>query len=169
MLNDYNGPGEWSVEGVQRRYAEAARRIGQTQLRDLRPAVHSLPGQTWIYPVIEAVIAGAKEGDAAAIEVAAQFVESGHRQAFGRILHANAARALRQARLTPDQKQRLRQRILGMLMAGDVPHEFHAYVRLLRKIGLDETWPEVRARVDECNRYVMRHVHYLEKHASQGV
>src|SRR5258706_6690671 len=145
MRNDYNGPGEWSVEGVQRRYAEAARSIGQTELRDLTPFEHALPGQRWIYPVIEAVIAGAKQGDAASIEVAIQFVESGHRQAFGRILHANAARALRQAPLNPDQKKRLRKRILAMLVAGDVPHEFHAYVRLLRKIGLDETWPEVRA------------------------
>src|SRR5687768_10617874 len=128
MLNDYNGPGDWSVEGVQHRYAEAARCIGQTQLRDLTPVEHSVPGQRWIYPVIEAVIVGAKAGDAASIEVATQFVESGHRQAFGRILHANAARALRQALLNPDQKQRLRKRILEMLVAGDVPHEFHAYV-----------------------------------------
>jgi hypothetical protein len=169
MMNDYNGPDEWSVEGVQRRYAEAARCTGQSQLRDLTPREHSVPGQRWIYPVIEAVIAGAKQGDAASIEVATQFVESGHRQAFGRILHANAARALRQAQLTSGQKARLRKRILGMLVAGDVPHEFHAYVRLLRKIGLDESWPEVRARVDESNRYVMRHVRYLEKHASLDV
>src|SRR6188508_2540037 len=100
MLNDYNGPGDWSIEGVKRRYAEAAQRSGQTEVRDLTPVEHSSSGQRWVYPVIEKVIAGAKEGDPASIEVAVQFVESYHRQAFGRILHANAARALKQASLT---------------------------------------------------------------------
>jgi hypothetical protein len=160
-----NGPGDWSLEGVRRRYAEAAQRSGQTEVRDLTLPELSSSGQRGVNPVIERVIAGAKDGDPASIEVAVQFVESGHRQAFGRILHANAARALKQASLTKGQAERLRHRILSMLVDGDVPHEFHAYVRLLRKIGLDNTWPEIRARVDEGNRYVMRHVHYLEKHA----
>ncbi len=163
VLRDYNGEGAWSLAAVRRRYAELAA-DGAAQLT---PREHVQGRVRWIYPVMDDVIARAREGDAAAIELCVRFVLSGHQQAFGRILHATAARTLRRVARSPnglsrDQRERLRARILDMLVAGQVPHEYHEYARLLGRIGFAELWPDVRARVDTTNRWVMRWVGYFE-------
>ena len=53
-----------------------------------------------------------------------------------------------------------------MLVAGQVPHEYHEYAKLLRRIGLGETWAAARSRVDEGNPYVMRYVNYFDRFGS---
>jgi hypothetical protein len=161
-LRDYNGPGSWSADAIQERYLAHARTLGVEQPRSLRPSEHVAGDVRWVYPVMDEVIVGIKSGDPACVELGVEFVESGHRQPFGRILHANVARALRRSSLTPHQVERLRRRILGMLVAGDVPHEFHEYARLLRRIGPGDAWLRTRGAVDESNRYVMRYIRYLE-------
>jgi hypothetical protein len=50
-----------------------------------------------------------------------------------------------------------------MLVAGQVPHEYREYAKLLRRIGRGEGWAAARQRVDEGNRYVMRYVSYFER------
>src|SRR5437868_14621170 len=100
-VTDYNGPGDWSMDGVRARYQAAARALALPVLRDLRPREHKAGNRHWIYPVMEEVISGAKEGDLACVEVLVQYVESRHKQAFGRILHANTARVLRRSKLQP--------------------------------------------------------------------
>lgn len=151
-----------SVDAVRERYLAYARRLGQEQVRDRRPREHVEGDARWVYPIIDEIITGIKAGDMACVELGVEFIESDHRQPFGRILHANVARAFRRDQLTPDQINRLRKRILGMLVAGQVPHEFHEYVRLLRRLGLGDSWPDARRGVDESNRHVMRYVGYLE-------
>ena len=56
------------------------------------------------------------------MELGVEFIESAHKQPFGRILHARVARALRQAVLSAKHVSRLRERILAMLVASQVPH-----------------------------------------------
>jgi hypothetical protein len=50
-----------------------------------------------------------------------------------------------------------------MMLAGNVPHEFREYKRLLRKVGVAELWPKLDAEVDRENRYVMRYYDYLKE------
>ena len=133
---DYNGPGDWSLDSIRRRYRKLAAELGVRAASGLVPREHSEAGVHWIYPVMETVIEGIERGDAACIELGVEFVESGHHQPFGRILHSNTARALRRAPLTPNQAARLRDRILDMLVRGQVPHEFKQYAKLVRRIGL---------------------------------
>ena len=115
---------------------------------------------------MEPVIEGIRDGDPACVELGVEFIESTHRQPFGRILHARVARALRQAALNPEHIARLRARILAMLVSGQVPHEYHDYAKLLRRIGLGEGWMAAREQVDESNTYVMRYVQYFERFGS---
>lgn len=160
--HDYNGPGDWSLDGIRRRYRELAAELGVRVASELVPREHSEGNEHWIYPVMDAVIEGIERGDAACIELGVEFVESGHQQPFGRILHSNTARALRRARLIPSQAARLRSRILDMLVRGQVPHEFKQYAKLLRRIGLGEVWEEVRGRLDGSNPYVMKYSRYFD-------
>ena len=55
-----------------------------------------------------------------------------------------------------------------MLVAGEVPHEYRGYAKLLRRIGIGEAWASTRLSVDEANPYVMRYVNYFERFGSIG-
>lgn len=164
-IRDYNGPGDWSADAIQERYRAYCRRLGQPEARSLAPHIHFEGQVQWIHPVMDEVIEGIKAGDRACVELGVEFVESEHKQPFGRILHANVARALKRAALDQEHVTRLRRRILSMLVAGQVPHEYQAYAKLLRRIGLGVSWPEQRRLVDEENKYVMRYVNYFDRFA----
>jgi hypothetical protein len=161
---DFNGSGDWSGPAIQERYLRHASAIGQTELRDLTPSETSQGAIRWVWPVMERVIEGIKAGDAACIELGIEFIEHGGKQRFGRLLHADTARALRQKApaLSTAQIDRLRKRILGMLVEAWVPHEYHEYFRLLRRIGIGPGWSETMSQVDRNNPYVMRYVHYFD-------
>jgi hypothetical protein len=159
---DYNGLGDWSLEVVRQRYRKHAEKLGLRIVTELVPLETSEGNVRWVYPVMDTVIKGIERGDAACVELGVEFLESSHRQPFGRILHSNAARALRRAALTHEQTARLRARILGMLVAGQVPHEFKQYAKLLRHIGLEPGWKAAREQADHANPYVMKYVRYLD-------
>lgn len=163
LVSDWNGPGEWTAEAILERYHAIAKRLGQKELRDMTPVEHREGNHRWVYSSMHKVIAGIKAGDPACIEIGIEFLESWHKQPFGRDLHLYTARALRQTQLGPDQCHRLRKRILDMLVAGLVPGEYREYAKLLRRIGLGDAWREARDAVDESNEYVMRYVRYFEK------
>jgi hypothetical protein len=82
------------------------------------------------------VIEGIEAGDAACIRLGIEFIEEDAMFPFGRILKSNTARALRRASLSEAQREQVRQRVLSMLRAGKVPHEFREYAKLVKKIGL---------------------------------
>jgi hypothetical protein len=160
-VRDYNGVGDWSVAAIQTRYRYLAKKL-RLSPRTLQPREHAKGDTRWIYPLMEEVVAGIKEGDGACVELGVQFIESGPPQPFGRALHSNTARALRRAALNADQVLRLRSRILGMLSRSQVPREYGDYAKLLRSIGLGEDWLRTRAIVDEGHPHVMEHVRYFE-------
>jgi hypothetical protein len=111
------------------------------------------------------VIERIEVGDKAAIEIGIEFIEEDDFFVFGRLLKSNTARALRRASLTEEQQNRIRKRLAAMILSGNVPHEFHEYKKLLRKIGLGSLWPTLDEDVDRENKYVMRYYDYLDRYA----
>lgn len=165
---NYNGTGFWSVDEVQRRYAQYARRFGITALRDLDPVVHSEDDKSWVYPIMDRIIEGIESGDPACAELGVEFIEQDESFAFGMILKSNVARALRRASLTDEQKERIRERVVEMLAAGYLPREYRQYAKLARKIGLGRWLAEVEGRADMSNPWVARYYNYFKEHASHG-
>jgi len=162
-LRDYNGTGRWSVVSVQERYLEYCRTLDVTAPELPCPKEQQEGGHRWIFPVMNSVIAGIRRGDKACVALGVEFIEEPEYFVYGRILKANTARALRGATLTSEQVVRLRARIVNLLLEGDVPHEYHEYSRLLRRIGLGEWWPSVEQQIARENRYVMRYYEYFRK------
>ena len=102
------------------------------------------------------VIRGIEEEDAACIALGVDFVEEDSLFAFGKILKSNTARALRRARLSDEQKERLRRRIVKMLVSGIVPHEMREYSKLLRVVGVGEYWSRLEREIPRDNPFAMR-------------
>jgi hypothetical protein len=115
---------------------------------------------------MERVIEGIEEGDLACIQLGVEFIEEDEKFPFGKILKAKTARALQRAQLTTEQVERIRQRVIGMLIAGHVPREFNEYVKLVRKVGIGQWWSGLDERVDHSNPYVMRFYNYLREHVA---
>jgi hypothetical protein len=86
---------------------------------------------------MERVIEGINAGDPACILLGIELIEEDAGMPFGRILKSNAARALRRAPLADEHKLRIRRRVLAMLRAAYVPHEYKEYAKLLVRIGFD--------------------------------
>jgi hypothetical protein len=163
-LADYNGVGIWSAEAIEERYRKHADTLGANPA-ELVPKRHTEGGKTWVFPLMNEIIRLIEAGDRAAIEIGIEFIQEDDFFVFGRILKSNTARALRRASLTPEQQARIRERLVGMMLSGQVPHEWHEYKRLLRHIGLGSLWPVLENGVDRENKYVMRYYNYLDRYA----
>jgi hypothetical protein len=163
-LRDYNGVGIWSAEKIEKRYRQHADAIG-VDPAPLAPIRHTEGDITWVYPLMEEIIKLIEAGDKAAIEIGIEFIQEDDYFVFGKILKSNTARALRRASLTQEQQSRIRERLVGMLLSGQVPHEWHEYKRLLRHIGLGSLWPALENGVDRENKHVMRYYQYLDRFA----
>jgi hypothetical protein len=161
---DYNGVGDWSIEGIRKRYEAHADEIGVDSIQ-LVPLHHKEGERTRVYPLMWQVIERIEVGDKAAIEIGIEFIEKDDFFVFGRLLKSNTARALRRASLTERQQNRIRKRLVAMILSGNVPHEFHEYKKLLRKVGLGSLWPALDNGVDRENKYVMRYYDYLDRYA----
>lgn len=159
---DHNGQGRWSAAAIQERYAQFAGHAGISP-RDLSPLEHTEPGRRWIHPVMQRVIEGIEADDVACVWIGIEFIEEDGGFSFGKILKANTARALRRAILTESQRQRIRRRVFAMLAAGNVPHEYREYAKLVRKIGFAiGDVPEA----DPTNARAMRFRAYFEQAAT---
>ena len=136
-------------------------RLGVAEPRRIEPRIYSGPEATWIYPVMDSVIDGVKEGDLACAALAIDFIEEDGRFPFGRTLKSNAARALKRVELPQSLKVRIRRRVASMLAAGNTPREFNEYARLLRRIGFEDVWPRMEASPPSGNKYAMRYFSYF--------
>ena len=165
-LIDYNGVGPWSVDGIRDRYQKIASTLG-VPAQQLVPNRRQEGKRSWVFPLMDKIVEMIDLGDGAAIEIGIEFLEEDDFFAFGRLIKSNTARALRRATLNETQKERLRQRIVSMMLAGNVPHEFREYKRLLRAIGVEQFWPALDNGVDRNNRYVMRYYDYLNQFARE--
>jgi hypothetical protein len=164
-VHDYNGSGYWSSEAIQTRYQQLAGRFRLSECSDLRPLEAVSPTCRWIYPVMFRVIEGIERGDPACVEIGVEFIEQDQSFAFGRTLKANTARALRRAMLHPSQQERIRKRVMEMLVNGQTPREYREYAKLARKVGLGQWWDWAKNRVDLTNPYVSRYYDYFRQHA----
>jgi len=99
----------------------------------------------------------------AKIRLASQLASSLSKKTFpfGRSLKSNTARALRRSELSGEQVERLRKRIVSMFLAGNVPHEFKEYAKLLRKIGLGEWWPAIERQAPYGHYRAARYFRYF--------
>jgi hypothetical protein len=155
-VRDYNGSGPWSVSGVKTRYRQYCDLLHIANSRLPEAATHQEEDVVWIYPIMEDVIRGIEDGDAACIALGVDFVEQDSLFAFGKRLKSNTARALRWAHLTEEQKERLRERIVTMLISGIIPHEMREYAKLLRVIGLGEHRERLERDIPRDNPFAMR-------------
>jgi hypothetical protein len=155
---DYNGTGIWSVEGVQLRYRQYCVLHGVVGPRELSAKMYENSDRRWIYPIMDDVIAGIDDGNAACIALGLDFIEEDDLFAFGKLLKSNTARSLRRCGLlTEPQKERIRHRVVSMLIAGHAPHEMKQYIKLLRVAGVDaESWERLRQGIPRDNPYAMR-------------
>jgi hypothetical protein len=162
-IRDYNGTGQWSAAAVLDRYRDYCLELGLTPTGKLTLREHIEKNVRWIFPVMDSVIEGIESGDRACIALGVDFIEEDQRFPFGRILKANAARALRRVQLDAKQTARVRRRVVEMLVCGNVPREFKQYAKLFRHVGVGDCWPEIERRVPRENRYVMRWFSYLRE------
>lgn len=167
IVIDYNGVGRWSLEAIINRYLEYARELGIVP-RQLSPRVfaNKKEGRRWIYPLMNEVIEGIEAGDPACVRLSVEFIEEDSKFPFGRILKSKTARVLRRATLTEEQRDRIRRRVLGMLRAGTVPHEFREYARLVKKVGYSfkdiGDVPGTSERVSRFRSYLLAAARNLE-------
>jgi hypothetical protein len=160
-VHDYNGTGKWAREAIVSRYLEHAARLGVEQPLHLKPVELVRGDEHWIYPVMDQIIPGILSGDPACAVLGVEFLEEDQKFPFGANLKARTARALRQAEVPPSLAERLRRRIVSMLVEGNVPREYREYARLLRKIGFDKWWPRLSEQVPKENRHAMRYFIYF--------
>ena len=160
-IRDYNGTGWWSGEEILARYERYCRELGLAPASKLSPREHTEGEVHWVFPVMEEVIKGIEANDRACVALGVDFIEEDQHFPFGKVLKSNTARALRRTQLDEAQIIRIRRRVVDMLLAGNVPHEFKQYARLLSRVGVDSLWPEIEQRVPRENRYVMRWFNYL--------
>ena len=153
---DYNGAGEWSLQRVLERYAAYCDQLGLERRRSLMPREHQEGSRTWIYPVMDEVILGIEAMDPACIALGIDLIETDAFMPFGRILKANTARALRRSELAEPQKERIRRRIVSMLVAGSIRREFREYIKLLKRVGFDSYRERIEAETPRGNPYAMR-------------
>lgn len=160
-VHDYNGTGKWAREAIVSRYLEHAARLGVEQPLLLKPVELVRGEEHWIYPVMDQVITGIRSGDAACMVIGVELLEKDRKFPFGANLKARTARALRQAETSPSLAERLRRRIVSMLLEGNVPREYREYAKLLRKIGFEKWWPRLCEGVPKENSYAMRYFNYF--------
>jgi len=168
QVRDYNGEGRWSKGEIICRYLRYCRELNVLSPIDLSPVESIKDDVKWIYPVMDNVIAGIEQGDAACRRVGIEFIEEESKFTFGKILKSNTARALRRSQLTVEEQERIRRRLVPMLIAGNVQHEDKQYPKLLKKIGIGEYWNEIENRINRSNEYVMKYYDYFRKFADRN-
>ena len=162
-IRDYNGKGKWSKEEIIHRYKKYCLELNIEKEFDLSPVEYAEGNIKWIHPVMMKIIEGIEKGDSACRKIGIEFIEEDSKFPFGKTLKFNAARALRRTALTRDEQERIRRRLINMLIEGNVPHEYKQYAKLLKKIGLGNYWNEIESGIDKSNGYVMKYIEYLKQ------
>ncbi len=163
-IRDFNGQGRWSRESIQSRFKSYAESFGTT-IEQLEPLAHEEGQVTWLYPLLLAVIKGIENRDPACVELGVELIEDGSSMPFGMTLKHDAARALRRSAdlLTDGHRDRIRNRIAEMLIAGYVPPEFKQYIKLVRHIGVGHALSRVEAEADLENPRVQRYLQRMRQ------
>ena len=166
IIIDYNGEGKWSRKQINLRYRNYCKQLKITPL-DIGPRIHENVGakKVWIYPVMYKVIEGIEQGDRVCKIIGVELLEESNTMPFGRILKSNTARALRRTNLDYNLQERLRNRIIAMLIEGKVPREYREYAKLLRTIGINKyDWQIIERHFPQDNIYAMKYYRYFKEY-----
>ena len=166
IIIDYNGEGKWSMEQINLRYHNYCRQLKINPL-NISPRTHKnlCSKKIWIYPVMYEIIKGIELEDRSCKIIGVELVEESNTMPFGRILKSNTARALRRTDLNYNLQERLRRRIIFMLINANVPREYKEYAKLLRKIGIDrENWRIIERHFPQNNPYTMKYYQYFKEY-----
>lgn len=108
MTHDYNGPEERGLLRLRERYHGVASDLG-CEPQAIEPRIHKEGATTWIYPIMDAIIEVAKQGDQPALELCLQLIEVDTSMPFGMIQKSQAARALKKnvSLISEPQRQRI--------------------------------------------------------------
>ena len=166
-VRDYNGDAEWSLESVGLRYGEYCRQLHLPTQRILRPRTHTNGETRWVYPIMEAVIDGIAEDDPACTELGIDFICESKSFPFGLTLKSKTARALRKASLTEVQLDRIRHRVVRMLLEGYLPQEYRFYSRLLPRTGLGQYKDALLSLAPRGHR-MAKYASYVQLLAAEG-
>ena len=167
IIIDYNGEGKWSRKQINLRYYNYCKQLKINSRLNINPRIikNLCPKKTWIYLVMYEIIKGIERGDCACKIIGVELVEESNTMPFGRILKSNTARALRRTSLDRDLEERLRKRIVAMLIENNVPREYKEYAKLLRKIGIDrDPWQVIEKHFPQNNIYTMKYYKYFWKY-----
>lgn len=145
---------------VVSRYREFAR-----QFRiPVAAVIAEIEAGTPTHQVLGRVMAAADAGDAACVELLVEFIHEDRKMYAGKGYKASAARTLKRAALNYGQEDRIRRRVVKMLLAGNVPYEFREYAKLLRRVGLGEWGPVIEREAPVENPWVARYVRDFRLH-----
>jgi hypothetical protein len=166
---DADGTGKWSRADIESRYRTYCHQFGSNPRDiDFELAGTHYHNRPWIMPVIMQVVEGIAQDDPACVEIGIELIEEDAKFAFGKIMKANVANALRRGKLSEAQKQRIGDRVAGLLAKGIVPHEMRQYTRLMKRIGLGSqagALVEQHRRLMEvgqaANPHLLRFLRYL--------
>ena len=116
----------------------------------------------WTSGILDVLIERMKRGDLAAAEIGLEMVEEDRGLAFGPIIKSNIPRAMAKCVLTEEQKERVRKRVVQMLLRPFLPKEFRQYAWLARRVGMQE-WVGALQEADRDDAWVAWYVDYLLK------
>jgi hypothetical protein len=104
----------------------------------------------------------------ACVELGVEFIQEDQLSPFGKTLKSKTARALRHAELTEGQRDRVRKRVIEMLVAGHIPREYKEYARLVRKFGVGSWLAKAESNLDLTKPYIRRYYDYFRRFCSDA-
>ena len=150
QIMDYNSKGVWSPKSIEQRYLVYCQTL-KIAPNPVTPLEHRVGNRLWIYPGMSRIVTGIEAGDLACICLGVDFLEEDSWLPFGKLLKCDTARALRRTSLNEEQKERIRKRVVTMLLRGKIPHELREYTKLLKKVGYDSYREHLAANLPRDN------------------
>jgi hypothetical protein len=160
-VRDYNGQGKWTGDEIIKRYFVYCNDLNILEPLDLLLSTFTENDVQWIQPVMYKVIHGIEKGDEACKLIGIEFIEEDHKSAFNRVIKVDTLRALRRAKLDEKDKDRIRSRLIDLILASRIPHQYREYANLLKKVGFGDRLEEIREKANKDNPTIMKVIRSL--------
>ena len=153
-----DGKDIWQFPQVQSRYRRYCAHFGIEHTELVFHPYYVERG--WTAGILDVLVDRMKSGDLAAAQIGIEMMEEDRGLAFGPIIKSNIPRALVKCDLTESHKERVRKRVVAMLLRPFLPKEFRQYAWLARRIGLGD-WAQKLQNADKRVPWVHWYVEYL--------
>jgi hypothetical protein len=160
-VRDYNGQGKWISDEILKRYSVYCNDLNILESINLLPSIHTDHDVQWIYPVMYKVIQGIEKGDQACKLIGIEFIEEDQKSAFNRHIKVDTLRALRRANLDQKDKDRIRSRLIDLILSSRIPHQYREYAKLLKKVGFGDRLEEIQEKANKDNPTIMKVIRSL--------